>query len=42
MELFKQKGENDRSFIYRLGRAKEEGVIELSWDEITDIFKRFN
>lgn len=40
MELFKKPGENDRQFIFRIGRAKESGAIDLSWQEITDIFNR--
>ena len=40
MDLFKKAGENDRQFIFRVGRAKESGLIDLSWQEITDIFNR--
>ena len=37
MELFKKKGENDRAFIFRIGQAKEQGIIDLTWDNIADI-----
>lgn len=40
MDLFKKAGENDRQFIFRVGRAKESGLIDLSWQEITEIFNR--
>lgn len=40
MDLFKRKGENDRQFIFRLGRAKEQGIIDLDWKQLTDIFNR--
>jgi predicted phosphodiesterase len=40
MELFKKQGENDRAFIFRIGRAKEQGIIDLSWDVIADIFNK--
>lgn len=38
MDLFKRENECDREFIWRIGRAKEQGLIDFSWDEITDIF----
>ena len=40
MDLFKKKGENDRQFIFRLGRAKEQGIIDLDWKQLTDIFNQ--
>ena len=40
MDLFKKQGENDRAFIFRIGRAKEQGLIDLNWDAITDIFNK--
>ena len=40
MDLFKKAGENDRQFIFRVGRAKESGLIDLRRQEITDIFNR--
>ena len=40
MDLFKKKGENDRQFIFRLGRAKEQGIIDLDWKQLTEIFNR--
>lgn len=38
MDLFKKPGENDRAFIFRIGRAKEQGIIDLTWEAIADIF----
>lgn len=38
MDLFKRQGENDRAFIFRIGRAKEQGVIDLTWETIAEIF----
>ena len=38
MDLFKRDNECDRQFIWRIGKAKEQGYIDLSWDEIADIF----
>lgn len=38
MDLFKRDNECDRKFIWRIGKAKEQGIINLSWDEIADIF----
>lgn len=40
MDLFKKKGENDRQFIFRLGRAKEQGIIDLDWKQLTEIFNK--
>lgn len=40
MQLCKRPGENDRQFIFRIGRAKENGTLDLSWSEITDIFNK--
>ena len=40
MDLFKKPGENDRAFIFRIGRAKEQGIIDLTWEAIADIFNK--
>lgn len=40
MELFKKVDENDRQFIFRIGRAKENGSIDLNWQEIADLFNK--
>lgn len=37
IDLRKQEGENEEQFIWRLGRAKDSGEIDLSWEEIADI-----
>lgn len=40
IDLHKQDGENEEQFIWRLGRAKDSGEIELSWGEIADIINK--
>lgn len=34
------KSENEEQFIWRLGQAKDNGLINMSWDEIADIVNR--
>jgi hypothetical protein len=36
--LKKKTNETDREFIWRLGSAKEQGLIDLDWKQLTDIF----
>lgn len=40
IDLHKQKGENEEQFIWRLGREKDAGTLDLSWEEITDIINK--
>jgi hypothetical protein len=36
--LKKRPGENDRQYIWRVGQAKDNGIIDYDWPELTDIF----
>ena len=36
-ELQRQKNETEEQFIWRLGRAKDSGELDMSWEEIADI-----
>ena len=38
--LEKQSNENEEQFIWRLGQAKDSGLLELSWNEIADIINK--
>lgn len=40
IDLHKKEGENEEQFIWRLGRAKDAGKLDMSWDEITEIINR--
>ena len=37
IELHKLKNETEEQFIWRLGRAKDSGELDMSWEEIADI-----
>jgi len=40
MDLKKLENENEEKFLWRLGQAKDNGQIDLSWDEIANIMNR--
>lgn len=40
MELNKYDNENQLQYIWRLASAKDSGVIDLTWDELTDVFNK--
>ena len=40
MELKKMKDENECQFLWRLGQAKDNGLIDYSWLEIADIMNK--
>lgn len=40
MDLKKLENENEEQFLWRLGQAKDNGQIDLSWDEIANIMNR--
>ena len=40
IDLHRLDDENEEKFIWRLGNAKDAGLIDLSWDEITEIINR--
>ena len=37
IDLAKRPNENEEQYIWRLGQAKDSGVIDLDWDEIADL-----
>lgn len=39
-ELRRKANENERQYIWRLGSAKDAGLLDLNWEELTDIFNR--
>lgn len=40
IDTHRLSGENEEQYIWRLGRAKDSGELELSWDEIADIINK--
>ena len=40
IDLHKQPGENEEQFCWRLGRAKDSGELDLSWEQIADIINQ--
>ena len=40
MELKRETNENEEQFIWRLGKAKEDGLLDLSWEEIAAIINK--
>lgn len=40
MDLKKRANENERQFIWRLGLAKDNGVLDMNWDELGRIFNK--
>lgn len=40
IDLHRLDGENEEKFIWRLGCAKEAGLIDLNWDEIAEIINK--
>lgn len=36
-DLHRLENENEESFIWRLGQAKDSGLLNLSWDKIAEI-----
>ena len=36
----KKAGENEEQFLWRLGQAKDSGLVDLDWKEIADIMNR--
>lgn len=35
-----QDGENEERYIWRLGRYKDSGLIDMSWDELADVINK--
>lgn len=40
MDLHKNIEENDEQYIWRLGRYKDSGLLDMSWDDIADVINR--
>lgn len=40
ISLEKQLNENEEQFIWRLGQAKDTGILDLDWNEIADIINK--
>lgn len=40
MDLSRRKDENEESFIWRLGQAKDSGILDISWTEIANIINK--
>lgn len=40
ISLEKQPNENEEQFIWRLGQAKDSGILDLDWNEIADIINK--
>ena len=40
IELTRKSNENEREYIWRLASAKDAGTLDMTWDELTEIFNR--
>ena len=40
MDFQKKLNESEEQFLWRIGQAKDNGLTDLSWDEIADIVNR--
>lgn len=40
MDLRKKESENERQYIWRLCRLKEDGLLNMDWQELSDIFNK--
>jgi predicted phosphodiesterase len=40
VELHKLANENEEQYIWRLGQAKDNGLLDLNWDELADIINK--
>ena len=41
MNLFPNPGENEEQYIWRLGQAKENGLIDITWTDIADLVNKY-
>lgn len=41
IDLTRQVGENEEKYLWRLGSAKESGMIDLSWGDIADLMNKY-
>lgn len=40
MEIKRQIGENEEQFLWRIGFAKDNGLVDLNWDEIANLMNK--
>lgn len=40
MNLERLKDENEERFLWRIGQAKDNGTLDLSWAEIADVINK--
>lgn len=40
IDLHRLENENEEQFIWRIGQAKDSGLLDMSWDDISDIINR--
>lgn len=40
LDLKKHDNENDERYIWRLGRYKDSGLLDMSWDDLADVMNR--
>lgn len=40
MDLHKKTEENDEQYIWRVGRYKDSGLLDMSWEDIADVMNR--
>lgn len=40
MDFKRRENENEEQFIWRIGRAKDDGLLDMDWDEIGEIVNR--
>ena len=40
MNLHREANENEEQFLWRLGQAKDSGILDLDWSEIADLMNR--
>ena len=39
-ELKKKPNENELSYIYRLGKLRDDGVIDMNWSQLADVMNK--
>ena len=37
IDLKKQNNENERQYIWRLASAKDSGLLDMTWEELSDV-----
>ena len=39
-ELYKRPEETELAYIWRIGKYKDDGVVDMTWDELTDVLNK--